>query len=59
MKGWMRQSYFEGQAISLGEIEGQRDLGGIEEVEWKRGAESGMEGNGGDLLRVGKLKRGV
>jgi hypothetical protein len=34
-------------------------LGGIEEVERKNGAESGMVGDGEDVQRIWKLNRGV
>ena len=38
---------------------GERDVRGRKEGEGKRGAESGMGGDGGDVQRVRKLNRGV
>ena len=55
----MRQSYLEGETIQSREVEAERELGGRRRERGKRGAESGMGGDGRDVQRVRKLIRGV
>ena len=56
---WTLWSFLEGRTKYSQEVEGGRDLGGIEEEKGKGGAASGMGGNGDDIQRVRKLNRGV
>jgi hypothetical protein len=52
-KVWMLQSYLEGRTKQSRELEDGRDLEGREKGRGKRGEESDMRGDGGDVQRSG------